>query len=1037
MSPSKRNTAKSIPSERAPWTVDELLRFRRYEDPNRTAVIFPTDKPQYAEYTMQQLDSYALSVARQYAKIIPPKQSSADSPCIVAVQGSPDFEYLITLLALSKLGHPALLLSPRLSTEALKHLLSSTKAQLFLAADTESFAKGLAHGIQVARIASFDKSPLDPLEGLDDSNLTPMLDLRAEHNKPVWILHSSGSTGLPRPVPITHRSALWRYSDRLESLGLDTLTTLPLFHAHGMSSFFRAIYARKVILMYNLAVPITTDRLIEITRARKFGLFSSVPFTLKILAESERGVDLLRSFQLVTSGGGPVGQALGDMLVKQGVQLVSIYGSSEAGTLMTSLRRKDDLLWDWLRPLYDGLLRFEPHGGEMLELIVPRDWPARVDANLPDGSWSTKDLFVRHPTIEAYRYAGRIDDVLVMENGEKTNPISVESEITKHAYVEAAVIFGQNRSALGLAVVPSSNASGLHKENILQAIWPSVEAAQQSLPSYASITQEMVVIFEVGTVYPRTDKGTAIRQAFYTQFGEEIASLYQTTPGSEAIHFDSIIDAGKFVSDAVAKVLHLPPQEFVPANADFSDLGMDSLQATQLLDAINREVKLHGNQLELGVIFAKSSVLPLADEVFRRNHHMAEPKISESDESIAKDMIQKYSGNLPYHNPTSSVKLNRSIVLTGATGSLGAHLLSQLATDPSVSRIWCLVRAQSPAMAESRVKESLHERCLFSDFSSEHFEKVVYIPASLPEASLGIDPSTYTQILAEVTDILHCGWPVNFSRNLRSFERDGILGLRNLIDTTLKSKGPVPARIVFFSSIGTAMCTPSPDIPEEVPVQFDYAQTTGYARSKYVAEHICQIACQERGVPTSIVRIGQIIGDTRHGVWNISEATPLMIRSAKTLGCLPALDESLEWLPVDLVAKVTSEILSNTGLQGPSICEVFNVVNPHTLSWKEDLLPILQQKGLQFDIVEPRVWLEKLKQSDPDPMRNPTIKLKDYFTRKIDVADSQAPEVFQHWRSERTKLKSPSFAAARAPEAELLGRILHYFDEKFGLLESC
>ena len=36
-------------------------------------------------------------------------------------------------------------------------------------------------------------------------------------------------------------------------------------------------------------------------------------------------------------------------------------------------------------------------------------------SNQPDGSYATKDLFIKHPTIpDAYKYIGRIDDTLVM-----------------------------------------------------------------------------------------------------------------------------------------------------------------------------------------------------------------------------------------------------------------------------------------------------------------------------------------------------------------------------------------------------------------------------------------------------------------------------------------------------------------------------------------------------------------------------------------------------------------------------------------------
>lgn len=326
------------------------------------------------------------------------------------------------------------------------------------------------------------------------------------------------------------------------------------------------------------------------------------------------------------------------------------------------------------------------------------------------------------------------------------------------------------------------------------------------------------------------------------------------------------------------------------------------------------------------------------------------------------------------------------------------------------------------------MQDSLRERRLLQDILPQR-PKISCIAASLSEPSLGLDKSTYNDILAEITEILHCGWPVNFNRNLGSFERDGIKGLYNLLATALKCQHAT--RLVLFSSIGTAMQSPSREIPEEVPTHFNHAQGTGYSQSKYVAEHICQNASSTRGLPIAIIRIGQIIGDTRFGVWNTTEATPLVIRSVKSTGCLPALEEKLEWMPVDTVARVTSEILLQQTENG--VCEVFNLVNPHALDWKTEFLPILREKGLVFDSVQPSEWLRRLENSDPDPKANPTVKLAGYFARKIAGAASESERASGHWCSERTRQRSASFAAVQAPDSELVGRIVNYFDGQWDL----
>lgn len=66
----------------------------------------------------------------------------------------------------------------------------------------------------------------------------------------------------------------------------------------------------------------------------------------------------------------------------------------------------------------------------------------------------------------------------------------------------------------------------------------------------------------------------------------------------------------------------------------------------------------------------------------------------------------------------------------------------------------------------------------------------------------------------------------------------------------------------------------------------------------------------------------------------------------------------------------------------PSV--VFHVQNRHAFHWTRDLLPALHRAGLNFKVVKQREWVRLLRESDPDPIKNPTFKLLDFFTQKYD-----------------------------------------------------
>lgn len=197
----------------------------------------------------------------------------------------------------------------------------------------------------------------------------------------------------------------------------------------------------------------------------------------------------------------------------------------------------------------------------------------------------------------------------------------------------------------------------------------------------------------------------------------------------------------------------------------------------------------------------------------------------------------------------------------------------------------------------------------------------------------------------------------------------------------------------------------------------------GYAQSKLVAENLCERAAKQTNMRCRILRVGQIIGDTRHGVWNETEAIPLIFQSAKSTGALPALDENPAWLPVDLVASACTEI---TLSDAESV--VMNIVNHNSFHWTRDLLPLLLKAGLSFETVQQREWINRLRASNPNPLENPSIKLLDFFASKYD--NDNARKVLSY-ASDVARGHSPSLANAGTIDINIVQKIVDYLDTKY------
>lgn len=110
-------------------------------------------------------------------------------------------------------------------------------------------------------------------------------------------------------------------------MDMEAFITLPLFHNHGICNLFRAIYSLNSIHLYNAELPLTQEYLINILSQNQFEIFYGVPYALKLLSETTRGIEVLRNLKIVMYGGSACPDGLGNLLVESGVNLVSHYGA--------------------------------------------------------------------------------------------------------------------------------------------------------------------------------------------------------------------------------------------------------------------------------------------------------------------------------------------------------------------------------------------------------------------------------------------------------------------------------------------------------------------------------------------------------------------------------------------------------------------------------------------------------------------------------------------------------------------------------------
>lgn len=118
------------------------------------------------------------------------------------------------------------------------------------------------------------------------------------------------------------------------------------------------------------------------------------------------------------------------------------------------------------------------------------------------------------------------------------------------------------------------------------------------------------------------------------------------------------------------------------------------------------------------------------------------------------DLVEKYR----HFNVPSTLHLNATsqpsasvVLLSGATGSLGANQLSQLLSKSEVKKVYALVRAKDDAEAAARISASLEEKGLPGNGDS----RIVALAADFAQDRLGLSPDRFQEIQSDVTVVLH------------------------------------------------------------------------------------------------------------------------------------------------------------------------------------------------------------------------------------------------------------------------------------------
>ncbi|HEV2858854.1 MAG TPA: o-succinylbenzoate--CoA ligase [Solirubrobacterales bacterium] len=437
--------------------LDDWLSQRSQSCPDRTALVADG-----AEMTYAELEAEATWVARRLAAHGVRRGSTA------ALTMHPRREQVVLLHALMKVGAALLPLGPRLTAEERAAVVSA----------------------------------VDPIIDLDDpGHLTQTeadMPLLGEHDMDAICCRvlTSGSTGTPRPIPLSYGNFLWNAVGSAFNIGVMPddrwLCCVPLSHIAGLGIVMRSvIYGTGAVIHDGFDV----DRVGEALEREGITVLSLVTTMLTRLLDA--GVDLSGP-RAILVGGGPVPEEPLEEAIAKGATVVQTYGLTETCSQVTTLAPADAKrkLGSAGRPLLTTHLRIRE--GEIL-IQGPTVAPGSAD---PDGWLHTGDL--GHIDEEGFLYVSdRIDD-LIVSGGENIVPAEVEEVLLRHPEVAEAAVIGREdpewQQAV-TAVVVLENGSTTTPEELRHH-------CAESLAGF-----KVPKRFELASALPRTPSGKLMRRA--------------------------------------------------------------------------------------------------------------------------------------------------------------------------------------------------------------------------------------------------------------------------------------------------------------------------------------------------------------------------------------------------------------------------------------------------------------------------------------------------------------------------------------------
>lgn len=511
----------------------------------------------------------------------------------------------------------------------------------------------------------------------------------------------------------------------------------------------------------------------------------------------------------VVVGGAALRPEVAEAFDEFGINMYQGYGLTECAPLVAANYPRMNRVGSVGKPVSYMEVKIENQ-----EILVKGDGvmlgyyknPEATAEAIQDGWFHTGDL--GYLDEDGYLYiTGRSKNLIILDNGKNIYPEELEGYIMTVPGVKDVMVYDDNGKISAL-VLPVN----LNDKTEMKGIKQGIRKVNEKLPPYKRI----VGLDFRSQEFPKTTT-LKIKRA-------EVMKWIKEQREKKAVAYVPPVTAEqKRLVMAFEQALG---KRNIGIKDDFFALGGDSLSALEVAAVVGVQAQ---------DVYENPTVEQLEKAML-----MSEQAATEEDYIDVNALIRNNS-NLVYDTEP------KYILLTGATGFLGAHILRELLRRKM--NVVCLVRN------EERLRPTL------KNYFPKEYEYFTYkvVKGDIEEAHFGLSREEYSTLTDRVNMVIHTAANVHHAGHYSDFERTNVIGTQNVIDFCQDAGAVLQYTSTASVNGGGTVTQSNPNAKFDefsLDIGQNYTQNV-YIHSKFKAEERVLLA-REQGLKANIFRIGNL-----------------------------------------------------------------------------------------------------------------------------------------------------------------------------------